>query len=64
MIEVVCYLCSLLHLLAITDFGGWLPKWLMEDGGFEERNILGLRRGWEEIIHVCMGVWCGGRVRS
>ena len=56
--QVACYLCSLLHPLATTDLLWRSQKWLV---GFEERNMLRLRDRQEEIIHVCMGVWCGGR---
>lgn len=52
MVEVVCYLCSLLHPLAITDC--FLENHHLAHGkqGFEERNTVGLKKGLEDIIHV------------
>lgn len=45
MIEVVCYLCSLWHLLAITDLLRTPKSDLWKTEGFEERNTVELRKG-------------------
>ena len=58
MVEWVCYLCPLLHPLAMTDFLRRGKKWLVEDGGVgREEHCPGGERTGGDYLCVCALVW-------